>query len=183
LNVKNRAEAVATYRKVNVHLMESLAAWVPSTPEMELKILFGRHLWLVAQLADRLGRRTRELRAPLHHNREPQAEFARALATLAALRPSASRLHGLYEIALPAVAAEYDRYIAATDAVIDEPTVVILQDGMRDIERMRAEAARLPAEFPALGAAQGRDCAEVARLLAQAPTMVAPGTEILTEAS
>jgi len=52
LNVKARAEAVGTFRHVNVFLMETLAAWVPSTPEMEVKVLFGRHLWLIAQLAD-----------------------------------------------------------------------------------------------------------------------------------
>ena len=55
MNVKARAEAVGTYRHVNVFVMETLASWVPTTPEMEVKTLCGRHLWLVAQTADRFG--------------------------------------------------------------------------------------------------------------------------------
>jgi hypothetical protein len=182
LNVKNRAVAVATYRHVNVFLMETLAAWIPSAPEMELKILFGRHLWLVAQLADRLGKRTRELRAPLHHGRAPEAVFARALEALAAVRPSASRLEGLYTLALPAVAAEYRRYLSETDPVIDEPTVVILEDALRDIDRMRAEAARLLDQFPALREVP-KEAAAVRNHFEQAQVVVAAAQQLVAEAS
>jgi hypothetical protein len=152
LNVKDRADAVGTFRHVNVVLMETLARWVPTTPELEVKILLGRHLWLVAQMADRLGRRTRELRAPIHFDREPAAPFAEALAALDARESTADRLAGFYAMALPAMAREYEAYGKRTDAVIDEPTVVIIEDALRDIERMRAECARLLESFPALHA-------------------------------
>ena len=36
LSVKLRGEYVATFRAIEVHLMEMLAAWVPTTPEMEV---------------------------------------------------------------------------------------------------------------------------------------------------
>jgi hypothetical protein len=150
LNVKNRAEAVATLRHIHVSFMETLARWVPTTPEMEVKILFGRHLWLCAQLADRLGKRTRELRAPLHHSRPPPAEYAGALAGLAGVSSTSDRVEAFYAVALPSVARACDDYVARTDAVIDEPTVVILADALRDIARMREEARKLAAEFPAL---------------------------------
>jgi hypothetical protein len=42
---RDRADTIATFRWVSVHLMEMLARWVPSTPELEVKILFGRHIW------------------------------------------------------------------------------------------------------------------------------------------
>lgn len=151
MNVKARAEAVGTFRHANVFLMETLAAWVPSTPELEVKVLFGRHLWLVAQQADKLGRRTRELRAPLHFSRLPAADYAKALDALAATRQTPARLDGFYQVALPSLGSEYARYLAQTDRLIDEPTVVILEEALRDIERMRSECAQLLDEFPALG--------------------------------
>ena len=65
LSVQDRAEYVATFRFIQVFLMETLARWVPQTPEMEVKVLFGRHIWDLAQQADGLGKRGYELRAPL----------------------------------------------------------------------------------------------------------------------
>src|SRR5579862_1051604 len=85
LNVKQRADAVGTFRFVSVFLMESLARWIPLTPEMEVKMLLARQVWRMAQEADRMGRRARELRAPLHYSRPPRAEFLAALKRMAAV--------------------------------------------------------------------------------------------------
>lgn len=174
MNVKDRAESVGTFRHVNVFLMETLAAWVPSTPEMEVKVLFGRHLWLAAQMADRLGRRARELRAPLNHDRAPAPGFAQALTALARLDATTARLQGLYGVALPAFAKAYSDYLATTAPVIDEPTVVILEDALRDIERMRKEHAALLEELAALKSPAAID--ELKRLFASSG-MVAPRLE------
>ena len=65
LNVTERGAHVATFRWIEVRLMETLAHWVPTTPEMEAKLLFGAHIWDAAQHADILGKRTQELRLPL----------------------------------------------------------------------------------------------------------------------
>ena len=45
LTVKGRAQFGATMRHLHVWLMETLAAWVPTSPEMEAKLLFGEHVW------------------------------------------------------------------------------------------------------------------------------------------
>lgn len=172
MNVKARAEAVGTFRHVNVFLMETLAAWVPSTPEMEVKVLFGRHLWLIAQLADRLGRRTRELRAPLHFSRLPPAGYVKALDALAALKQTGARLLGLYEVALPSLESAYSDYLAQTDRVIDEPTVVIVEDAVREIGRMKRESAQLLEEFPALREGASGAGGELRRTFAEATDML-----------
>lgn len=150
MNVKARAEAVGTFRHINVFLMETLAGWVPTTPEMEAKVLFGRHLWLLAQQADKLGKRSRELRAPLHFSRPPAESYAKALEALAALEHTGVRLEGLYQAALPSLGNAYANYLAQTDRLIDEPTVVILEEAARDIDRMRRECVALLDEFPAI---------------------------------
>jgi len=66
LTISQKADALGTYRFVCARLMETLAAWVPTSPELEVKTLFGRHLWHLAQAADQIGHRTVELRAKLH---------------------------------------------------------------------------------------------------------------------
>ena len=90
LTVKERGHFVATLRYVHVTLMETLAAWVPTTPEVEAKLLLGEHIWDVAQHADSLGKRTFELRLPLQHSvraAEPYVEF---LAEIRAIEPTTS---------------------------------------------------------------------------------------------
>ena len=61
LSVALRAQRIATFRFVEVRLMEIAAAWTPTTPEMEVKVLLGRHIWDFAQHADALGKRSRKV--------------------------------------------------------------------------------------------------------------------------
>lgn len=174
MNVKSRAQAVGTFRHVNVRLMETLAGWIPATPEMEAKILLGRHLWLFAQTADRLGKRARELRAPLHFDRAPAPAYARAIAALSDVKASASRMEALYAIALASLERAYRGYLARTDSLIDEPTVVILEEALRDVDRMRRERANLP---EALQAEVLPETAGLRALFDQAPDLVAAAAE------
>ena len=60
-SVTERCRAIATFRHISVRLMEALARWTPTTPEMEAKVMFGRHIWIFAQHADRLEQLRRSL--------------------------------------------------------------------------------------------------------------------------
>lgn len=139
--VKERGQFVATMRYVHVQLMETLAAWVPTTPEMEVKLLFGEHIWDVAQHADSLGKRTFELRLPLQHSVRPADAYAALLTELAKTDSTPQRLAAVYDVLLPGLAARYRRYIDETDALTDAPTVRILERHLIDTARM-IEAAR-----------------------------------------
>jgi hypothetical protein len=148
LNVKQRANTVGTLRFVSVFLMETLAHWIPTTPEMEVKMLFSRHVWRMAQQADRLGRRVRELRAPLHYSRPPQQDFLTALKQLAALSDTIDRIDAFHDVALPTLAAAYKSYLAETDHLTDEPTVMICNQAVDEIETMRRERNEWDSEIP-----------------------------------
>jgi hypothetical protein len=150
LTVKERGRFVATMRHVHVWLMETLAAWVPKTPEMEVKLLFGEHIWDAAQHADSLGKRTYELRLPLQHSERPNDEYARFLADVAALGPTPQRLAAIYDVVLPALAARQRRYLDRTDRLIDAPTVRILERYLTDAARMIEAGHALRRELPAL---------------------------------
>src|SRR5437667_11735863 len=97
LSVRERGETVATLRWIHVRLMETSASWVPTTPEMEVKLLFGAHVWDLAQHADALGKRTFELRLPLQHSLEPAAPYKQLLASVSQVTDTAERVASFYD--------------------------------------------------------------------------------------
>lgn len=147
LTVKERCRSIATFRFIEVRLMETAARWTPTTPEMEVKVLLGRHIWDFAQHADALGKRTFELRAALQHSERPQDGYLGLLDDAAAVEGAAARLTALYEVVLPGLDARYARYVAEADPILDAPSVVILERIRGDIARQRREAAALRAEL------------------------------------
>lgn len=155
LTVKERGHFVATMRYAHVSVMETLAAWVPTTPEMEVKLLLGEHIWDLAQHADSLGKRTLELRLPLQHSVRPAEGYVDFLAEVAAIGPTPPRLAAMYDVLIPALAGRQRRYVEQTDKLVDAPTVRILERYLADVARMLDAAHALRRELPALQLADG----------------------------
>lgn len=147
LTVAERAERIATFRFIEVRLMEIVAAWTPTVPEMEVKVLFGRHIWDFARHADALGKRTFELRRPEQHSRRPVDVYVRLLEEVRAPSHTGERLSALYGVVLPGLEVRYRRHVAETDRILDEPSVVVIEAILRDLARQRADAARLQREL------------------------------------
>lgn len=152
--VRGRADTVATLRWINVRLMETLASWVPTTPEMEVKILFGKHLWDFAQHADAFGHRAAELRLARHASREPVKSFSTLLDHLAQYGSADDRMDAFYNGILPVVDRFYARYLDETDQLLDEPTVRIVERARWDFERLRRDRDDLLEAIPTLGASE-----------------------------
>jgi len=128
--------------------MRILAQWIPTTPEMEVKVLFGRHVWDCARHADQLGKRAFELRAPLNYTLPATAAYQRFLDDICALSSATDRVAGFYEAARPGLIGRYLGYCGITDALMDEPTVRIIEGAIRDFERMDGERGRLLKDAP-----------------------------------
>jgi hypothetical protein len=154
LSVQQRAATIATFRFIEVKLMELVAAWTPSTPEMEVKVMFGRHIWDFAQHADILGKRTFELRLPEQHSRRPAEPYVKLLDGAVVVRATSERLATLYDAILPGVERRYRSYVNQTDPVLDEPSIVVIERILRDLERQRSEATAVRAtlKLPAFDA-------------------------------
>ena len=150
LTVKQRGQHIATFRYIEVRLMEILSAWVPSTAEMEAKLLFGPHIWDTAQAADALGKRAHELRLPLQHSLAPAPAYVELLGELTAVTGAARRIAALYDVMVPALAARYRRYLQRTDPLMDAPSVRVIEGILIAGERMTREAAKLRVDLPAL---------------------------------
>jgi hypothetical protein len=143
LSVPQRASAIATFRFIEVRLMELVAFWTPSTPEMEVKVMFGRHIWDFAQHADQLGKRTFELRLPEQHSRRAAEPYVELLEKTAAVTGTAARLSALYDALLPGLERRYAAYIGSTDPILDEPSIVTLDRIVLDLQRQRQECDAL----------------------------------------
>jgi len=140
LSVAERGHCMATFRFIEVRLMEIAAAWTPLTPEMEVKVLLGRHIWDFAQHADALGKRCFELRLPLQHACAPAPPYAQLLEELARVEQTHERLAVLYEAILPGLDRRYEHYTSEADAILDAPSIVIVERIRQDLARQRAEA-------------------------------------------
>lgn len=136
LTVRQKADCIATYRYLSEFAMELLARWVPTTPELEVKVLFGRHLWDFAQHADGLGHRTAELRLGMHANRPPTEALAAVLARAGALEDTGDRIVAVYEWFMPVLDEYLAWYLKETDTLMDEPSIRIIERMRWDYERM-----------------------------------------------
>lgn len=139
LILREKAEYLATFRWLEVQLMEMLARWVPTTPEMEVKVLFGRHIWDAAQHADALGKRTFELRAPLHYTVQPLLPYVRLLEELASVEDTPGRIQVIYDVILPGLASRYEYYLRNSDSLLDEPSFRVIEGTLSDYTRMQRE--------------------------------------------
>ncbi len=145
-SVREKADMVATWRHTAVRLMETLAQWVPTSPELEAKALFGRHIWDLAQIADQFGRRTAELRLALHQNRAPVRSYSDSLASVAVLAKSGDRIAAFYDVVLPDYAQRLAAFLATADPILDDPTSRIAERALCDIKRMYVQRHGLLAE-------------------------------------
>lgn len=145
--VKERCRTIGTFRHVSVTLMEMLAAWTPTTAEMEAKVVLGRHIWEFAQHADRLGKRTFELRQKEHYSLRPIDAYSKLLDAVAAEEDTQARLSGFYDGIVPGLIRRCRDYLERTDPILDAPSVAIVERNVHELERMCEDVSRLQQEL------------------------------------
>jgi hypothetical protein len=140
-SVEASAKRVRHYRYAEERLMRIMAGAIALTPELPVKLLFGRHVWDCAQHADLWGRRLPELRAPAQQS-EPAndgvARFFDLAESRETRRESIERVVGLYRVAKPHLIAVYERHLAVANPIYEPPTRRILD---RCVEEERRHVA------------------------------------------
>jgi hypothetical protein len=182
LSVKDRGAWVATYRYIHVALMEMLARWVPTTPEMEVKLVFGSHIWYLAQHADALGKRTHELRLALQHSIPPVKDYLDFLEELGGVTDTSKRIAGVYDVMLPALVVRLRAYLDRTDHLMDAPTVRIVERILGEHDRMVREGRALREELPAVAGVDGTWLRRLAAAESAVSDPVAPVAPAVTAA-
>lgn len=121
--------------------MRILGGWIALTPEVDVKLLFGRHVWDCAQHADLWGRRLPELRAKAQESEPAGPDVVAAfdlIETAEAPAQTVERVVAIYRVIKPHLATVYERHLAIANPVYEPPTRRIL---LRCIEEERRHAA------------------------------------------
>jgi hypothetical protein len=122
-------------------MMRILGGWIALTPEVDAKLLFGRHVWDCAQHADLWGKRLPELRAAAQVS-EPGGPAVVAafdlIETAETPAQTVERVTAIYRVVKPHLATVYERHLAVANPVYEPPTRRIL---LRCIEEERRHAA------------------------------------------
>lgn len=164
VSVDASAARIRQYRWLEERIMRTLGGWIALTPELPVKLLFGRHVWDCAQHADLWGRRLPELRAPAHRGEPPSEGFARLAERIDRLQgraESIERVVSVYRVLKPHVIAAYESHLVGANAVYEPPTRRILDRCLGEERRHVAAAAvildRLPGPERARAEAWERD--------------------------
>jgi hypothetical protein len=136
-----------------------MGGWIALTPELDAKLLFGRHVWDCAQHADLWGRRLPELRSAAQQS-EPANDKVVALMSIVSSVEEAGetieRITAIYRVLKPHLATVYERHLAVANPVYEPPTRRILARCVEEERRHAAAGAlvlgRLTAGDPALDA-------------------------------
>jgi hypothetical protein len=147
-SVEASSRLIRHYRYVEERMMRILGGWIALTPEVPVKLLFGRHVWDCAQHADLWGRRLPELRSAAQQS-EPANDRVVAFMDLLESRetPGATpeRVTGVYRVLKPHLAALYARHLSDANGIYEPPTRRILQRCL-DEERRHVAAGALIVE-------------------------------------
>jgi hypothetical protein len=139
-SVDASARRISHYRWLEERLLRVLGGWMALTPELPVKLLFGRHVWDCAQHADLWGRRLPELRA--HARGEPPSEgFAHLVELIEGLQApheSVARVVAVYRVLKPHLVAAYRTHLAEANPIYEPPTRRIL---LRCLEEERRHVA------------------------------------------
>lgn len=109
----------------------------------ELKAALGRHLYEDAEAADAMRARILDLRQnPSVLDREPDQRLTLLMDELIQARSDEELLVGLYGVVKPALLAAARTYTAATQQIVDEPSVRLLRPIVADLEAQVAWGER-----------------------------------------
>ncbi len=138
LSVDASAKRIRHYRYAEERLMRVLGGWMALTPELPVKLLFGRHVWDCAQHADLWGRRLPELRAPAQQSEPANDRVVRLLDLIESPEghgQTPERVAGVYRVLKPHLVAVYAHHLESANAVYEPPTRRILERCLQEERR------------------------------------------------
>ena len=139
--VEESARRVGHYKWIEMRLFEALGGWVATVPELDVKLVLGRHCYHHAWHAELWHKRLPELRemnpdrltAPAN---EDVQRFVDAIREPEAPELTIEKLVGVYRVLVPRKIAAYTFHLNATSRITDAPTMrslrFILQDEIED---------------------------------------------------
>ncbi len=182
--VVETARRVGNYKWIEMRLFEALGGWVATVPELDVKLVLGRHCYHHAWHAELWNKRLPELRE-MKTERLTQPPNDAMIAFVDALRdPEApeltiEKLVGVYRVLLPRKIAAYTFHMNASSRITDAPTIrslnFILQDELEDWREGEMLLQTL-IQTPAAAERAARRQQELEELIRGAGGITGPGT-------
>jgi Protein of unknown function (DUF455) len=126
-SVAENSQRLANYRYLEIQLMEMIAGWSHTTPQLAYKATFGYHVYDHARNADELGERLEQLRSGRDREEPATDEFAQLCEHVWRLESTIDRLVAVYRVLEPHLVSTYVYHADATDPLTDTPTVRLLR--------------------------------------------------------
>ena len=139
--VEESARRVGAYKWIEMRLFEALGGWVATVPELDVKLVLGRHCYHHAWHAELWDKRLPELRCgrkSLTQSEAGNAGFAAFVQDVAAPeRPDQTieKLVGIFDVLKPHLLELYETHMRETDQISDAPTIEILDEIARKTRR------------------------------------------------
>lgn len=120
-------------------MLRAIAGWSMGTPEFEVKVEYGRHVYYHAEAAMRLRTRLTELRtAEETTDKFTARDITEFFNELLYSESPAHFVAGLYGVVLPHMRQAFVEHAAHTDQVADAPTIRIIRQTLFDYDEMIA---------------------------------------------
>lgn len=140
-SVEESARRVGNYKWAEMRLFEALGGWVATVPELDVKMVLGRHTYHHAWHSELWHKRLPELRE-MNPDRLTQpandqfVEFVSAITEPEAPELTIEKLVGVYRVLIPRFIGVYTYHLNGTSTITDAPTIrslkFILQDEFDD---------------------------------------------------
>jgi len=183
-DVEESARRVGNYKWIEMRLFEALGGWVATVPELDVKLVLGRHCYHHAWHAELWDKRLPELRE-MNTERLTEAPNPEMIAFVDALRePEApdltiEKLVGVYRVLIPRKIAAYTYHANGASRITDSPTIRSLTfalqdefDDWREGEMLLQSLIDTPEEVERAA----RRAAELEGLMLRAGGIAGPGT-------
>ncbi len=137
--VEENAKRLLRFFLFERNILRSLAGWSMGTPEFEVKVEFGRHIYWHAEAGMRIRTRLSELRtAEETTDKYESQEIAEFFSELIYSESPAHFVGALYGVLLPHIKQAYLEHSAHTDQVADAPTIRMIRQILPDYDDMIA---------------------------------------------
>ena len=135
--VEESAQRVGHYKWIEIKLFEALGGWVATVPELDVKLVLGRHCYHHAWHAELWDKRLPELREMNTDrlNVPPNDElvaFVDAMREPEAPELTIEKLVGVYRVLIPRKIAAYTYHLNGTSTITDSPTIRSLKFALQD---------------------------------------------------
>src|SRR5689334_10461204 len=135
--VEESARRGGNYRWTEMRLFEALGGWVATVPELDVKMVLGRHCYHHAWHAELWTKRLPELREMNVDRMTVPANddfvtFMDAVREPEAADLTIEKLVGVYRVLIPRKIAAYTYHLNGTSEITDAPTIRSLKFALQD---------------------------------------------------